>query len=188
MINILAISGSLRSVSSNTNILKALAMLAAPDDIAISLFTGLAELPHFNPDLESSVPKSVTHFRSLLKAADAVLFCSPEYAHGVPGSLKNALDWVVSSGEFVYKPVALLNASPTSTHAEASLTETLSVMTATIISDACIRVPFMGRRLDAASIAEDPQLSRLLKDNLAVFAAGIETAQLENKNRFKEFM
>lgn len=187
MINILAISGSLRSSSSNTNILKAVAMLA-PDDIAVSLYTGLADLPHFNPELESSLPHSVAHFRSLLQAADAVLICSPEYAHGVPGSLKNALDWVVSSGEFVYKPVALLNASPASTHAEASLMETLRVMTATIITDACIRVPLMGRRLDASGIVEDPQLSELLKNNLAVFAAGIEATRIENENRYKEFM
>jgi len=187
MINILAISGSLRSTSSNTNILKAVAMLA-PDDIAISLYTGLADLPHFNPELESSLPQSVAHFRSLLQATDAVLICSPEYAHGVPGSLKNALDWVVSSGEFVYKPVALLNASPASTHAEASLLETLRVMTATIIEDACIRVPLMGRKLDAAGIVADPQLSQLLMQNLSVFAKGIETTRIENENRYKEFM
>lgn len=187
MINILAISGSLRSTSSNTNILKAVAMLA-PDDIAVSLYTGLADLPHFNPELESSVPASVTHFRSLLQAADAVLICSPEYAHGVPGSLKNALDWVVSSGEFVYKPVALLNASPVSTHAEASLTETLRVMTASIIADACIRVPLMGRRLDASGIAEDPQLSQVLINDLTVFRAGIERTKIENESRYEELM
>ena len=85
---------------------------------------------------------------------------------------------------FVFAPTS----APASTHAEASLLETLRVMTATIITDACIRVPLMGRRLDAAGIVADPQLSQLLTQNLSVFAKGIETTRIENENRYKEFM
>src|SRR5438105_3467377 len=113
---ILTISGSLRSASSNTTLLRAAAALA-PEGVEIILYDGLGDLPHFNPDLEEANLPSVMDFRARLRAADGVLISSPEYAHGVPGVMKNALDWVVGSGEFVDKPVALLNASPRSTYA-----------------------------------------------------------------------
>ncbi|MCU1349277.1 MAG: flavoprotein, partial [Acidobacteria bacterium] len=91
---ILAISGSLRNGSSNTNLLRAAAALA-PDGVDVVLYDRLGDLPPFNPDVESAgtpIP-SVDDFRAQLTAAAAVAICSPEYAHGVPGVLKNALDW-----------------------------------------------------------------------------------------------
>src|SRR5678815_4802212 len=120
---ILAISGSLRRVSSNTTLLRVVGVLA-PAGVEVTLYEGLADLPAFNPDLEGAEPSSVLAFRAQLKEADGVFISSPEYAHGVPGSLKNALDWIVGSGEFVEKPVALINTSPRAFHAQASLTET----------------------------------------------------------------
>jgi NAD(P)H-dependent FMN reductase len=90
---ILAISGSLRAASSNTAVLQA-AIELAPPDVEIVRCDGLSELPHFNPDLDdANAPAPVANWRAQLKAADGVLISSPEYAHGVPGSLKNALDW-----------------------------------------------------------------------------------------------
>src|SRR6187455_908910 len=120
MIKIFAISGSLRSQSSNTNVLRAVTLLAS-EGVSISLYEGLGNLPHFNPDLEGKEGLAVLDFRRRLQESDAVLISSPEYAHGVPGVLKNALDWLVGGEEFVYKPVALFNASPRSNHAQASL-------------------------------------------------------------------
>src|SRR5690349_21363282 len=103
---ILAISGSLREGSSNTAVLQAAAALA-PLGVEIILYDGLGRLPHFNPDLDGeNAVAPVAEWRARLQSADGVLISSPEYAHGVPGSLKNALDWVVGSGEFVNKPVA----------------------------------------------------------------------------------
>jgi NAD(P)H-dependent FMN reductase len=147
-IQILAISGSLRAVSSNTALLRAASILAT-DGVAISLYTGLNDLPHFNPDIEGTdlEPSSVLDFRTQLRQSDGVLICSPEYAHGVPGVLKNALDWVVGSGELAGKPVVLLNASPRATHGQASLKETISVMDARIINKASIALPLLGRKL-----------------------------------------
>lgn len=175
---ILAISGSLRAASSNTILLRAAARLA-PEGIEVVLYDGLGDLPHFNPDLEDAPIPSVLDFRGRLKAADGILISSPEYAHGVPGTLKNALDWVVGSGEFVYKPVALLNASPRSTHGQASLIETLSVMTAAIVPEATIPVPLAGRRLDEAGIVADPALSAMLREALAAFARAIDGRRAE---------
>ena len=131
-VRVLAISGSLRQASSNSALIGAAARLA-PDTVDVSIYRELETLPPFNPDLDNGpAPAAVTRFRAALKACDALLISSPEYAHGVPGVLKNALDWVVGSGELVDKPVALINASARATHAWESLAETLSVMSAQV--------------------------------------------------------
>ena len=94
---ILAISGSLRAASSNTALLRAAGALA-PEGVEVVLYEGLAGLPHFNPDLDDldtgTAPPAVVGFRSRLDASDGVSISSPEYAHGVPGAMKNAIDWV----------------------------------------------------------------------------------------------
>ena len=117
-VRVLAISGSLRSGSSNSALVRAVAA-SATETVEVSVYRGLAELPPFNPDLDGESPAAaVAEFRSALEACDAVLISSPEYAHGVPAVLKNALDWIVGSGELIDKPVALINASPHATHAQ----------------------------------------------------------------------
>jgi NAD(P)H-dependent FMN reductase len=108
-VRVLAISGSLRRASSNSALVAA-AIHVAPSVVHVSVFHDLAELPPFNPDIESEgTPDAIINFRAKLRACDAVLISSPEYAHGVPGVLKNALDWLVGSGELVDKPVSLIN-------------------------------------------------------------------------------
>lgn len=175
---ILAISGSLRLVSSNTALLRAAARLA-PRGIEITVYDGLGDLPHFNPDLEGVEPPSVISFRNQLQASDGVLISSPEYAHGVPGVLKNALDWLVGTGELVDKSVALLNASPRSTYAQASLMETIRVMSARIVSEASITVPLPGRKLTEDGMLEDAEISSLLKTAIEAFARAIEGYRTE---------
>ena len=169
---VLAISGSLRSGSSNTILLRAAAGLA-PRGLSVTLFEGLADLPHFNPDLddEANPPPRVREFRDALRAADGLMICSPEYAHGVPGSLKNALDWVVGSGELSGKPVALINASPRATHAQESLREIIATMDARIIPGAS--VPVQGQKLDVSGIVADPVLSSALSSALEAMASAI---------------
>src|SRR5437868_15517963 len=106
---ILAISGSLRTGSSNTILLRA-AVALAPAAFEVSVYEGLATLPHFNPDLDNeAAPPPVVDFRSQLHASDGVLIASPESAHGVPGVLKNALHWFVASAEMTGSLVAIRN-------------------------------------------------------------------------------
>ena len=167
---ILAISGSLRASSTNTALLKAAAALA-PDEIELSIFRGLGDLPLFNPDLDTGVPPAaVAQFRSQLQESSGVIITSPEYAHGVPGVLKNALDWLVASGELYQKPVALFNASLRGNYAQASLVETLTVMNARIVAEACITMPLNSGNCDALSIAADATVSQALRKALARFA------------------
>ncbi len=167
---LLAISGSLRAVSSNTTLLHAAAMLA-PEGVEIVMYHGLAELPHFNPDLDTTLddpnlPGSVRELRAEVGRADAILISSPEYAHGVPGSMKNALDWLVGSSEFPGKVVALLNASPRSTHAQASLAETLRTMSAHLVDGSPFPIPMSGRKVDAAAATADHDISTAIRSAL----------------------
>jgi NAD(P)H-dependent FMN reductase len=165
---ILAISGSLRNTSSNTNVLKACAALA-PDDVKITLYEGLDKLPYFSPELdgEGAIPAAtVQDLREQLKKADAVIFCTPEYAFGVPGVLKNALDWIVSSGEFYDKPTAVISASPLATggdKANASLVQTLTVMSAIIKEENKLLIPIVRTKMDAAGNVIDKELEASLR-------------------------
>lgn len=166
---ILAISGSLRAASSNTAVVRA-AKRVAPENVEVVIYDGLAGLPHFNPDFDNEeVAPSVADFRWQMKRADGVLVSSPEYAHGVPGTLKNALDWLVSSGETVGKPFALVNTSPRAVHAQASLKEILETMAAVIASEASVALP-LGDKKDEASIAADPDLSAQLRSAILELA------------------
>ncbi len=158
-VSILAISGSLRHASSNSTLIRAVAALSP----AVEIFDGIGELPHFNPDLEAEPPRSVLDLRERVAAAKAIVISSPEYAHGVPGTLKNALDWLVGSVAIVDKPVALLNAAPRATHAQASLTEILTTMSARVIPEASIAVAIQGANLDERAIAEHPEFAPRLR-------------------------
>ena len=172
---ILAISGSLRANSTNAALLGAAGMLL-PDGVDFGTYDGLGGLPHFNPDLdaEGSVPPPpVADLRARLREADGVVISSPEYAHGVAGSLKNGLDWVVGSGELVDKPVALLNASPRATIAQAALAETIRVMSARLVEGASIAVPVSGRGLVAAGIVADPALAGPIRAAMSAFVHAI---------------
>lgn len=162
---ILAISGSLRAASNNTALLRAAARLA-PADISVELFRDLGNLPLFNPDIEATDPPVVARFRAQLMAADAVLIASPEYAHGVTGAMKNALDWMVGGEAFVNKPVALLNASPRAVHAQAALRETITVMSALIVDQASIPIPVLGSRLDEEGMVAHPVIAKALREAL----------------------
>lgn len=178
-LRILAISGSLRSISANTALLRAAALLA-PAGIEIALYGGLGDLPHFNPDLEENEPAAVTDFRARVREADGLLISSPEYAHGVPGAMKNALDWLVGGLEFIHKPVALFNATPPATYAQASLTETITVMSGRLVGEASIAVPLRGKTLDAAAIAADPEMAGVIRAAIVAFARGIDLLKAES--------
>ena len=177
IVRVFAISGSLRHASSNSALVGAAARLA-PVGVEIAIYRELGEIPPFNPDLDTdSAPAAVLRLRAALEASDAILISSPEYAHGVSGVLKNALDWVVSSGELIYKPIALINASARATHAHAALRETLTTMSGRVIREASVTIPLEGSAWDANVIAQDAHLSELLRSALAALARSTHTAR-----------
>jgi len=175
-IRILAILGSLRKISSNTALLHA-AIALSPANVEMKLYSGLGNLPHFNPDLEPTEPSSVTDLRTQVKWSDGLVISSPEYAHGVPGVLKNALDWLVSGEEFIGKPIALFNASPRAIYAQASLTEIVTTMAGRIVPEASLTVSLLGRNVDAAGIVANPEISAELQAAMISFANAIKLFQ-----------
>ncbi|MEV6440867.1 NAD(P)H-dependent oxidoreductase [Amycolatopsis sp. NPDC051716] len=126
-------------------------------------YTGLADLPHFNPDDDRDpLHPEVASLRAALKDADAVLICTPEYAGGLPGSFKNLLDWTVGGGEMYGKPVAWINASsvaaPTGGRdAHDSLRKVLTYAGAKIVDEACARIPVSRADVADGQVA-DPDL------------------------------
>lgn len=170
---VLALSGSLRAASSNTALLRAVVRLA-PADMTVELFDGLGQLPLFNPDLEATSPSPVAYLREQIMSADALIIASPEYAHGITGVMKNALDWMVGCEAFVNKPVVLLNASPRAVHGQSALRETVSVMSARIVENASITVPILGSNLSEEKILLHPEISASLRTALAALAAAVD--------------
>ena len=172
---IIGISGSLRKASVSTALLRTAATLT-PYQVKLMVYDGLGNLPHFNPELDKeSLPIGVTDFRSQLNSSSGVIISTPEYAHGVPGVLKNALDWLVASGELYEKPVALFSVSLRARFAHASLIETLTVMTARLIPDAFVNVlPPSGVGYSEPHVSSNADLSTRVERALAVFAKAID--------------
>ena len=178
--NVLAICGSLRQASINRTLLQAAQKLAPETGLAITLFEELGTLPIFNPDDEGREPQNVLDFKNQLKRADGVLVASPEYAHGVTGAIKNALDWTVASGEFMSMPVVALNASGRATIAQAALIDTIDTMDATILHDACVTIALNGKNYATDDILADETTRHPLQQALTMLAAAIAQKQDEN--------
>ena len=146
MIEIIAISGSLRAASTNSALLTAL-VTNAPAGCRVQLYDGLGRLPIFNPDDEGerTPPEAAKLIRAVSKA-DGVIVSCPEYAHGVPGGMKNALDWLVSRDAAVGKPAMLVHASPRSLYARAALAEIMRTMSFALYEEAALEIALLGKK------------------------------------------
>lgn len=176
---ILGICGSLRRGSSNEALLRA-ALAAVPDGADGLLAAPVDRLPHFNPDLDDDdePPAAVSEWRAEIAAADAIVLSSPEYAHGIPGALKNALDWVVSSGEFYDKPVALItSAAGDAQRVQASLMRVLKALGALLIDDACVTVVGARRKIDETGRVTDAEATAALRAGMGALAAAVEAGR-----------
>jgi chromate reductase, NAD(P)H dehydrogenase (quinone) len=138
-------------------------------------------LPHFDPDVDGperdpeDYPDGVLRLRRELAASDAMLISTPEYAHGLPGSLKNALDWLVSSPAMIGKPVALIYGSTgEANYAQEQLKEILTTMSAVIVRDAIIAVPGVRSKIDDHGNVADPRLASQIESALRALAAFVQ--------------
>jgi chromate reductase, NAD(P)H dehydrogenase (quinone) len=181
-VRILLISGSLRSGSTNTAVLRTAAALA-PDGVATVLFDGMARLPHFSPDADADgapVHPAVAALREAVAAADALLLCTPEYAGALPGSFKNLLEWTVGDGGTYRKPVAWINAAgpaaPTgAADAHDSLRRVLRYVHADVVEEACARIPVERAMVSADGLIADPTVRARLGEVLRALAHRAET-------------
>jgi NAD(P)H-dependent FMN reductase len=157
MKKIFALSGSTRSASVNLGLIKAVAQQYA-SQLTFDIFEGLEQLPQFNPDKDipgDTILPEIAAMRQRMRAADGILICTPEYAMGLPGALKNALDWTVSSCEFSGKPVAVVTAASMGEKTHASLLGTLRIIEASVTDDCQLLIPFAQAKIGKEGIIKD---------------------------------
>jgi chromate reductase, NAD(P)H dehydrogenase (quinone) len=163
---IVAITGSIKRTSVNTHVLKFIKDNAK--DLDVTLFDELDTLPYFNPDHDNeNPPEPVIRFRSMLRESAAVLICTPEYAFNIPGILKNALDWLVSSGELNEKIVFTISASPLPSggdNAQLSLGMTLTALGSKIDDEWKLLIPRAKVRINEAGEIIDNVLKAELRE------------------------
>jgi NAD(P)H-dependent FMN reductase len=147
----------------------------------IFVYADAGALPHFNPDEQTPSP-AVERWQALLLGCDALLIACPEYAHGLPGSFKNALDWVVGTVGLEGKPVALLNSSPRASHAADALAEVVATMGWCIVEPASVRIPCARKDIDPQAIDVTPEFAEPL---LAALLALAKAAQHHIAGRFQ---
>src|SRR5215471_5744166 len=183
---VMALCGSLRLRSSNRALLLA-AQKHAPEGMDVAIFESIRDLPHFNPDLDGPEldpedrPAGVLRLRRELAVSHAMLISTPEYAHGLPGSLKNALDWLVSSPAMIGKPVGLIYGSTgEANHAQEQLQEILTTMSAVIVHDAIVAVSAVRSKIDDHGTVSDPQLSMQIERALRALGANAVREQLQS--------
>ena len=167
---LLGLSGSLRAASTNSQMLRAL-RLSAPTEMSIDVYDRLGELPPFSPDGEADTPEPVLHLAGAVAESDGLLIACPEYAHGIPGAFKNALDWLVSRSEIPGKPVMLVHASTRSDHARRQLREVLSTMSCRLFSGSEFEIHLIkksGAEIDAIMAA--PETGEAVRAKLREFA------------------
>lgn len=175
--HLLALPGSLRAASTNLALLQALAC-SAPRGVAVEIYRGLGDLPIFNPDREGeATPATVLDFAARVEACDGLVIACPEYAHGIPGGLKNALDWLVSRYEIPGKPVMLAHASHRGEYALAALRDVLDAIHVTLADEAFVRVPLLGRKpQEVAEILGSDETANRLRAALERFRSAITDA------------
>lgn len=179
-LRIVALEGSLKAASANAALLRA-AQAVAPEGLSIEVPVSLDEVPPLDPGLDArdgSAPEPVERLRAALRDADALLIASPEYAHSFPGTLKNALDWLVGSGELHGLPVALLSASTTMTgglRAQMALLQTLLAHGAFVVVQ--YTLPGVQGKVDAAGELTDGRVRRRLSETLVALAEGVEESR-----------
>ncbi len=170
---ILLVSGSTRGASTNSALLRT-AAAGPPEGVEAELYTGMTDLPHFNPDDDRDpLPPAVAGLRARIATADAVLICTPEYAGALPGTFKNLLDWWVGGPEMYGKPVAWVNASGSPTraaHAHASLETVLRTIHADVVTEACAHIAVPRQTVGADGTVADPAVRRRIREVLAILA------------------
>jgi chromate reductase, NAD(P)H dehydrogenase (quinone) len=155
-VRVLLVTGSTRAGSGNTAALATVAAVA-PGGVTAVVYDSLARLPAFNPDDDGDhLPAEVARLREEITAADAVLFCTPEYAGTLPGSFKNLLDWTVGGGQLYGKPATWINVAVPGRGqgAQDALASVLGYVGAVIVEAACRRIP-----VDRAAVSPDGTIS-----------------------------
>jgi len=176
-VHLLLVSGSTRAASTNTATLRTAASLSVAG-VTTTLYDGLTLLPAFNPDDEDLLPAAVVELRAAVRRADAVIFCTPEYAGALPGSFKNLLDWTVGGGEIYGKPVAWIHiaAQGRGDAAHASLRTVLGYVGAELLEAACVRLPIPRDAIGVDGLIEPGPLRSEVERGVVAVASAVRGA------------
>jgi chromate reductase, NAD(P)H dehydrogenase (quinone) len=153
IIHILGINGSIRANSSSHVVMNEV-IKNLPANAKFTLFERLADIPAF--DGSETDPEPVVDFKNQVKQADAVVICTPEYAFGVPGALKNALDWTVGSGDFMNKPVALITASSYGERGHEAFQHILTAIASKLDPATTLLISFIRAKVKEGCIIDAP--------------------------------
>lgn len=135
-------------------------------ELDLSVFDRIGALPQFNPDDKMRYPE-IADFKHALRTAEGILICTPEYAHGVPGALKNAIDWTAASCEFSQKPTALITASTDGRFGHRALLETLQVLEAKNIMQHQLLISFIKTKVSPEGILTNPETKEQVRQVIA---------------------
>jgi len=177
--HVLAIPGSVRRNSYNLALLQAMKD-RAPGGTEITIFDRMKEIPLFDPDIcDEALPESVERLMASIRASDGVIISTPEYAHGVPGALKNALDWLVASDAMILKPVVVTSVSTSSlggVRSHSPLLLILSAMNANVVVEGSLNVPFASKKFRADNHLEDKLTERAIDLSLSALEQAVSLA------------
>ncbi len=183
---VVAICGSTRQNSINHSLINAIADLAVAS-LDITVFDGIVNLPQFNPDNDGDkVADKVSGFRQQLNSAEGIIICTPEYAHGVPGALKNAIDWTISSSQFPHKPTMLITASTGGNYGHKALLETLKAIEAKNIDNLQMVISFAKTKISMDNKITDDQTLADVKKLIADFVETINSNQVDEQGRMPD--
>lgn len=171
---VLAISGSTKKKSTSGTILRNIARIFSTE-LEMLVYDRIDELPHFNPALDTTEPpEAVEAFRQLIAAADGVIICTPEYVFSLPGSLKNALEWTVSTTLFSAKPLAIIVAAASGEKAFASLDLIMTTIEALLPDTSKLLIRGAKGKIDANGVIADQKLLREIKRLIQSFSKSMD--------------
>ncbi len=175
---VLAICGSTRTQSANLSILQQLAEFLS-SEVSTEIYNDLSNLPHFNPDLDKDIaPEIVEALRSKIKTADGVVICTPEYVFSLPGALKNAIEWCVSTTVFSEKPVALITASASGTKAHESLQLVMKTIYADVREETQLLIQGAKGKVNQEGEITDASTAQQLKQLADAFLLQLKKPEL----------
>jgi chromate reductase, NAD(P)H dehydrogenase (quinone) len=167
---VLAISGSLKENSSNSNILKTISSWA-DTKFDVEMVTDLAQLPHFSPDLDNHQPPLiVANLRQKIASSDGVIFCTPEYVFSIPSALKNLIEWCVSTVIFTDKPTVIITASASGTKAHEQMQVLMQTLGANFTPKTTLLISGIKGKIDEAGNFTDPQLAVQIEELINSFS------------------
>jgi chromate reductase len=174
-VKILGIAGSLRRGSYNRAVLRA-AQGLAPENMRLEVFGDLGSIPPFNQDEENDPPEAVARLKQAVRAADGILFVTPEYNYSVPGVLKNAIDWAsrpYGDSAWAGKPAAIMGASTGmigTARAQYHLRQMLVFLDMHALNRPEVMIPSAQDKFDAQGNIKDEKTRQKIRELLAALA------------------